>query len=227
MKIRSHLTILCMTILLSLTNTGEAQTPKTELLQHAEYLRMALLTKNRENWIRAKPNPVSQELVLKKYKEKKTANSYSDGFQLSQTQMRQNIGLIQKSSVTASSSLQKILARVTVYWADGPGTDPWSAKNISSTQTPLVNLHHAAVDPNIIPYGSKLILQYKGGRIAVQAVDTGGDVKNKTASKKLGKKPPEKQAPVIDLFFQKREDAMKYAETHPPFQWVEIIPPKN
>jgi 3D (Asp-Asp-Asp) domain-containing protein len=121
---------------------------------------------------------------------------------------------------------KKILARVTVYWANGAGTDPWSSKNISSTGTKLKCGEHAAVDPKIIPYGSQLKVGTGKKKVVVKAVDTGGAVKTRKAAIAMGKTPAQKKAPVVDLFFQDRTSALAYASKNPPFQWVEIETPR-
>ena len=120
---------------------------------------------------------------------------------------------------------KKMLARVTVYWAKGGGTDSWSAKKQSATGVKLSGGEHAAVDPKVIPYGSSVKIKNpeSGETRIVKAVDTGGDVKNRKAAVALGKTETEKKAPVIDLFFENRSEALAYASRNPHFQWVDIV----
>lgn len=124
------------------------------------------------------------------------------------------------------SAPMKFLARITVYWAKGGGTDKWSAKNISSTGTKLQCGVHAAVDPKVIPYGSKVKLTKGNKEVLVKAVDTGSHVKKRKAAIAMGRTPLEKKAPVVDLFFQNKSDALTYAKNNPHFQWVKVYPPE-
>lgn len=126
---------------------------------------------------------------------------------------------------TNYTKTKTILARVTVYWAYGSGTDKWSAKKQSSTGTKLECGKHAAVDPKVIPYGSKLEVQKNGREVLVKAVDTGSAVKARKASIAMAKNNHQRQAPVIDLFFENKSDALHYAKSNPPYQWVDVRMP--
>jgi 3D (Asp-Asp-Asp) domain-containing protein len=121
-----------------------------------------------------------------------------------------------------TSKTKKILARVTVYWAYGSGTDKWSANKQSSTGTKLECGKHAAVDPKVIPYGSKLEVQKNGQDVLVKAVDTGSAVKKRKAAIAMAKNEQQRKAPVIDLFFERKTDALKYAKSNPAYQWVDV-----
>lgn len=123
--------------------------------------------------------------------------------------------------VTSTKS-KRMLARITVYWAYGSGTDHWSAKKQSSTGTKLQCGEHAAVDPKVIPYGSKLEVQKNGQDLLVKAVDTGSAVKKRKAAIAMAKNQEQRKAPVIDLFFEKKSDALHYAKSNPPYQWVDV-----
>lgn len=202
------------------------------LEQKAEAFRLALFNEAKELWDQDDPQKKSTQTETAEYIQIQPiitdeAKPPPQEFQVYTSRMRQNIGMIQKGVTLAQIPRTRILARVTAYWAEGAGTDEWSAKNQSSTQQRLVCLHHAAVDPEVIPYGSKLLIQYDQGRIAVEAIDTGGDVKNRRAARNYGKTPQEQAAPVVDIFFQKKEDAIRYTQTNPPYQWVEVIPPNQ
>jgi 3D (Asp-Asp-Asp) domain-containing protein len=132
--------------------------------------------------------------------------------------------IARKEKPTKAGHPKKMLARVTVYWAHGSGTDKWSAKKQSSTGTRLECGQHAAVDPKVIPYGSKLEVQKYGREVVVKAVDTGSAVKKRKAAIAMAKNDQQKKAPVIDLFFEKKSDALHYAKNNPPYQWVEVHP---
>lgn len=192
-----------------------------------EALRMEILQNSRGKWdkMAAEPQPAAPKTPQFVRNVDPIQPERSEEFQIYAAQIQQNISALQKSVQVAEIPRKKILARVTTYWAEGGDTDPWSAKNQSSTQTPLVCLHHAAVDPKVIPYGSTILIQFGTGRIAVKAVDTGGAVKSRKAARKLGLTPQEQNAPVVDVFFQKKEDAIQYNENNCPYQWVEVIYP--
>jgi len=134
---------------------------------------------------------------------------------------------VNPKKVKQNRSPFRVLARITVYWAKGGGTDSWSAKNLSSTGARLQCGAHAAVDPKVIPYGSKVQLKRDQKEVLVKAVDTGSAVKARKAAIAMGKTPLEKQAPVVDLFFQNRSAALNYAKNNPAFQWVKVFPPQT
>jgi 3D (Asp-Asp-Asp) domain-containing protein len=129
---------------------------------------------------------------------------------------------LDKSKPSPKPESKKMLARITVYWAKGSGTDPWSAKKQSSTGTRLECSQHAAVDPKIIPYGSKIKVKNQGKEVLVKAVDTGSAVKQRKAAIAMAKSEKEKMAPVVDLFFEKKSDALNYAKSNPAYQWVSV-----
>jgi 3D (Asp-Asp-Asp) domain-containing protein len=97
------------------------------------------------------------------------------------------------------------LARVTAYWA-GEG-DYYTRRLISATG---VHLHdgHCAVDPSIIPYGSVVVIAGIGKYLAV---DTGSAVIHRTAARESGHTSQERNALVIDLFFEDRSEGEKFA----------------
>jgi 3D (Asp-Asp-Asp) domain-containing protein len=97
------------------------------------------------------------------------------------------------------------LARVTAYWA-GEG-DYYTGKCISATG---VRLHggHCAVDPSIIPYGSVVEIAGVGKYLAV---DTGSAVVSRTAAREGGHTSAERNAIVVDLFFENRSEGEKFA----------------
>jgi len=99
---------------------------------------------------------------------------------------------------------KEIKVRLTAYWAKGSDTDSWSAKRQSSTGATLKPNKSVAVDPNIIPYFSKLYIPNLGFRFAH---DTGTDVIRKKAS--AGKYP------VIDIFFMTEKEAMRFVNNNP------------
>ena len=110
---------------------------------------------------------------------------------------------------------QSTLARVTVYW-HGEG----SGENAAWNGTPLRE-EHCAVDPNRIPYGSKVVFT----DAECVAVDSGPDVINRKAARLCGRKAAERNAIVIDRFFDSKQKALEWAQTHPHFMTVRILTP--
>ena len=109
------------------------------------------------------------------------------------------------------------LARVTVYWP-GEGSGQHASWN-------GVRLHerHCAVDPRKIPYGSKVAFP----DTTCVAVDTGPAVVNRRAARASGRNASERNAIVIDRFFNTKQKALAWAEAHPHFMTVRILPPSN
>ncbi|MFL6515763.1 MAG: hypothetical protein ACJ8M1_12150 [Chthoniobacterales bacterium] len=119
---------------------------------------------------------------------------------------------------------ESVLARVTVYWAGGgKGADPFTRRHKCATGLRLRD-GHCAVDPQKIPYGSKVILP-DGTRLA--AVDTGTAVRNRKAARLLGRTVTEKNALVVDRFFETKRQALAWANSHPHFIPVRIVTPRR
>ena len=117
-----------------------------------------------------------------------------------------------------------LLARVTVYWAHGGrGADRYSRQHKSSTGTRL-RVGHCAVDPRKIPYGSRVVMP-DGTTLA--AVDTGSAVRNRKAARRSGRNLDERNAVVIDKFFETKQQAMSWANSNPPFVNVKVIAPNT
>jgi 3D (Asp-Asp-Asp) domain-containing protein len=116
---------------------------------------------------------------------------------------------------------QSMLARVTVYWASGgAGSDRWSRRHICSTGARL-QAGHCAVDPRRIPYGSRVTLP--DGTLL--AVDTGAAVVSRKAARRSGRTALERNALVIDRFFETKQQAMSWANRNPYFMLVRVSPP--
>jgi hypothetical protein len=105
-----------------------------------------------------------------------------------------------------------VLARVTVYWQDkaSGANAAWNG----------VQLHegHCAVDPKKIPYGSKVFFH----DTECVAVDTGPDVVNRKAARVCGRSAAERNAIVIDRFFDAKQHALAWAEANPHFMIVQV-----
>jgi hypothetical protein len=107
------------------------------------------------------------------------------------------------------------LARVTVYWpGEGSGANAaWNGAPLSEG--------HCAVNPKKIPYGSKVVFL----DAECLAVDTGPDVVNRKAARSCGRKPSERNAIVIDRFFNTKEKALAWAKANSDFMIVRVRTP--
>ena len=101
---------------------------------------------------------------------------------------------------------REMMARVTYYWGDA----------ITSTGAKPVCGKTIAVDPKIIPYGSKVTIPQMGKTF--KAVDTGSGVVARTAAKKLGRP----DAIVVDVFCANKSIAMQHIKRYPLFMKVKI-----
>lgn len=108
-------------------------------------------------------------------------------------------------------------ARVTVYWpGEGSGKSAaWNGARLTED--------HCAVDPTKIPYGSKV--RFGDGECV--AVDTGPDVVQRKAARSLGKTSGERDAIVVDRFFETKEKALNWAKAHPEFMTVQVHTPET
>ena len=107
------------------------------------------------------------------------------------------------------------LARATVYWKDkASGTNAaWNGIQLREG--------HCAVDPRKIPYGSKVVFH----DAECVAVDTGPDVVNCKAARICGRSAAQRNAIVIDRFFDAKQPALAWAEANPHFMTVQIRTP--
>ncbi len=116
---------------------------------------------------------------------------------------------------------RSLLARVTVYWASGGGgSDHWTRQHKCATGARL-RTGHCAVDPRHIPYGSKVVLP--DGPLV--AVDTGSAVRSRKAARYSGRTSSERNAIVIDRFFETKRQALSWANAHPQFMNVRVVLP--
>ncbi|HSP45627.1 MAG TPA: 3D domain-containing protein [Chthoniobacterales bacterium] len=116
---------------------------------------------------------------------------------------------------------QSLLARGTVYWASGGGgSDRWTRRHICSTGARL-QVGHCAVDPHRIPYGSRVTLP----DATLVAVDTGSAVVSRKAARRSGRTAVEKNAIVVDRFFETKQQALNWARRNPYFMLVRVSPP--
>lgn len=78
------------------------------------------------------------------------------------------------------------------------------------------------MDPRRIPYGSKVVMPDGS---TLNAVDTGSAVRNRKAARKSGHNVNERNAIVIDKFFETKREALMWANSNPPFVNVKVVPP--
>jgi 3D (Asp-Asp-Asp) domain-containing protein len=121
-------------------------------------------------------------------------------------------GLMLSFACQLFASDRTALARVTVYWpGEGSGKSAaWNGARLTED--------HCAVDPTKIPYGSKVL--FDDGEC--MAVDTGPGVVKRTAAGSLGKTTVQRNAIVIDRFFETRQRALVWQNAHPHFMMVRI-----
>jgi 3D (Asp-Asp-Asp) domain-containing protein len=112
-------------------------------------------------------------------------------------------------SPAVSKETTEYLARVTYYWPGNGGQQG----NKTATGKSAVCGKTIAVDPKIIPYGSVVKIPQMGKTLV--AKDTGNAVKNRTASKKLGKNNI-----VVDVFCANKSIAMQRIKKYPMFMKV-------
>lgn len=110
----------------------------------------------------------------------------------------------------STDSTDSKLARITFYSAEAC---KWG--NSSSTGVRLIEGQHVAVDPTVIPYGSTVTIPGLG---LFTAVDTGTDVRLRTAARKApGSNPGKDGAIVIDVFVDREATLHRIAKTFPHF----------
>jgi 3D (Asp-Asp-Asp) domain-containing protein len=121
-------------------------------------------------------------------------------------------GLLLSFACQPFASDRTALARVTVYWpGEGSGKSAaWNGARLSE--------NHCAVDPEKIPFGSKVLF----GDGECTAVDTGPDVVKRKAALSLGRTSVERNAIVVDRFFDTRQRALAWENTHPHFMTVRV-----
>jgi hypothetical protein len=121
-------------------------------------------------------------------------------------------GLVLIFACQLFASDRMALARVTVYWP-GEGSGKSAAWNGARLRE-----DHCAVDPKKIPYGSKVIF----GDSECMAVDTGPDVVKRKAARSLGRSTTERNAIVVDRFFDTKQRALAWANANPHFMIVRV-----
>jgi 3D (Asp-Asp-Asp) domain-containing protein len=106
-------------------------------------------------------------------------------------------------------------ARITVYW-HGEGSGEHASWNGARLRT-----GHCAVDPKKIPYASKVVFP----DATCVAIDSGPGVVSRKAARSSGRNAAERNAIVIDRFFDTKREALAWSKVHPHFMTVQILTP--
>ena len=116
---------------------------------------------------------------------------------------------------TAYAAEQPTLARVTTYCREeGQFRAAWNGARLRNG--------HCAVDPKKIPYGSRIQL----GDEELIAVDTGPAVVSRKAARRSGCNAAERNAVVVDRYFETKSQAVAWEKSHPHFMKVRVLSPR-
>ena len=122
------------------------------------------------------------------------------------------IGFAFLFAATAFASEQSLLARITVYW-------PGEGQVRACSNGARLRAGHCAVDPKRIPYGSRVLFP----DAACVAVDSGPAVVSRKAARAVGHTASQRNAIVIDRFFESKEAALSWERSHPHFMTVRVV----
>jgi hypothetical protein len=106
-----------------------------------------------------------------------------------------------------------LFARITVYW-------PGEGQVRACSNGARLRAGHCAVDPKRIPFGSQVLFP----DAACIAVDSGPAVVSRKAARVTGRTAAQRNAIVIDRFFESREAALAWERSHPHFMTVRVVP---
>src|SRR5438309_4786587 len=113
---------------------------------------------------------------------------------------------------TAYAAEQPTLARVTTYWREeGQLRAAWNGARLRNG--------HCAVDPKKIPYGSRIQL----GDEELTAVDTGPAVVSRKAARLSGRNAAERNAVVVDRYFETKSQAVAWEKSHSHFMKMRVL----
>jgi 3D (Asp-Asp-Asp) domain-containing protein len=110
---------------------------------------------------------------------------------------------------------ESVLARVTSYWANE------GKSGLYASTGRRLRAGHCAVDPKRIPYGSKVVFPDR----ACTAVDTGTAVVSRKAARECGRTTSQRNAIVVDRFFETRRDAIAWTNAHSEFMTLQVVRP--
>jgi hypothetical protein len=115
---------------------------------------------------------------------------------------------------TAYAADQTTLARVTTYWREeGEFRAAWNGARLRNG--------HCAVDPKKIAYGSRIQL----GDEELIAIDTGPAVVSRKAARLSGRNAAERNAVVVDRYFETKSQAVAWEKSHPHFMKMRVLGP--
>ena len=124
------------------------------------------------------------------------------------------LSLMATNCTTMQKAMQKEpsgrLVRLTVYWKSEDG---WTRQGKTSTGEPLRSYKTIAADPRDFPYYSNISIPELN--ISGSVHDTGSALKTRKAAIKSGK-----NVPVLDLYIEKKQDAVAFAKKAPEFVTV-------
>ena len=116
---------------------------------------------------------------------------------------------------TVYAAEQPTLARVTTYCREeGQLRAAWNGTRLRNG--------HCAVDPKKIPYGSRIQL----GDEELIAVDTGPAVVSRKAARLSGRNAAERNAVVVDRYFETKSQALAWEKSHPHFMEMRVLSPR-
>jgi len=108
---------------------------------------------------------------------------------------------------------ESLLARITVYW-------PGEGQLRACSNGVRLRAGHCAVDPKRIPFGSHVLFP----DAACIAIDSGPAVVSRKAARVTGRTVAQRNAVVIDRFFESRAAALAWERSHPHFMTVRVVP---
>src|SRR5436309_9892077 len=123
------------------------------------------------------------------------------------------IGFAFLFAASAFAREESLLARITVYW-------PGEGQLRACSNGARLRAGHCAVDPKRIPFGSRVLFP----DATCLAIDSGPAVVNRKAARATGRTASQRNALVIDRFFESREAALAWERSHPHFMTVRVMP---
>jgi 3D (Asp-Asp-Asp) domain-containing protein len=124
------------------------------------------------------------------------------------------IGFAFLFAASAFASEESLLARITVYW-------PGEGQLRACSNGARLRAGHCAVDPKRIPFGSRVLFS----DATCTAVDSGPAVVSRKAARVTGRTVSQRNAIVIDRFFESKEAALAWESRHPHFMTVRVVRP--
>jgi 3D (Asp-Asp-Asp) domain-containing protein len=124
------------------------------------------------------------------------------------------LGFASLFAASAFAREESLLARITVYW-------PGESQLRACSNGARLRAGHCAVDPKRIPFGSRVLFP----DATCTAVDSGPAVVSRKAARMTGRTISQRNAIVIDRFFESKEAALSWESRHPHFITVRVVPP--